>query len=102
MPPFAFPRLEKRAPPVPEGRPFGLGASLFAMGAGMPAVLGGDVVENLPIDGRPGFAKEFGGLGQRPSLGDGGLEVDPVVVPYSLFLFHVSFSFLRWAAGREL
>ena len=56
LPASAFPRLEKGAPPVLEGRPFGLGASFFAMGAGMPAVPGGDVVEDLAVDRGPGFA----------------------------------------------
>ena len=102
LPAFAFACLEKRAPPVPEGRPFALGAGFPAMRAGMPAVLGGDVVEDLAVYRGPGFAQELCGLGERQPLGDGGLEVDPVVVPDSLFLFHAVFSFLCRAAGKEI
>ena len=101
LPPLASAGLEQRAAAVPVGRPFGSGASLFAMGAGMPAVFVGEVAQDLAVDRGPGFGEELGGLGQRPSLGDGGLEVDPVVVPDSLLFLHVSVSFLR-AAGKEI
>ena len=99
-PAFAFAGLEKRAAAVPEGRPFGLGAGFPAMGAGVPAVLDGGVVDDLAVDRGPGFAKELCGFGEREPLRDGGLEVDPVVVPQSLFLFHVFVVLsLRW--GRR-
>ena len=101
LPASASPCLEKGAAAVPVGRPFGSGASLFAMGAGMPAVFVGEVAQDLAVDRGPGFGEELGGLGQRPSLGDGGLEVDPVVVPDSLLFLHISVSFLR-AAGKEI
>ena len=61
----------------------------------MPAVFVGEVAQDLAADRGPGFGGERGGLGQRPSLGDGGLEVEPVVVPDSLLFLHVSVSFLR-------
>ena len=67
----------------------------------MPAVFVGEVAQDLAVDRGPGFGEELGGLGQRPSLGDGGLDVDPVVVPDSLLFLHVSASFLR-AAGKEI
>ena len=101
LPASASPCLEKGAVAVSVGRPFGSGASLFAMGAGMPAVFVGEVAQDLAVDRGPGFGEELGGLGQRPSLGDGGLEVDPVVVPDSLLFLHISVSFLR-AAGKEI
>ena len=101
LPAFASPRFEKGAPAVSVGRPFGSGASLLAMGAGMPAVFVGEVAQDLAVDRGPGFGEELGGLGQRPPLGDGGLEVDPVVVPDSLLFLHVSVSFLR-AAGKKI
>lgn len=102
LPASASPCLEKGAPAVSVGRPFGSGASLFAMGAGMPAVFVGEVAQDLAVDRGPGFGEEIGGLGQRPSLGDGGLDVDPVVVPDSFFLFHAVCSFLCRAAGKEM
>ena len=101
LPASASPCLEKGAAAVSVGRPFGSGASLFAVGAGMPAVFVGEVAQDLAVDRGPGFGEELGGLGQRPSLGDGGLDVDPVVVPDSLLFLHVSVSFLR-AAGKEI
>ena len=67
----------------------------------MPAVPVGEVAQDLAVDRGPGLGEELGGLGQRPSLGDGGLDVDPVVVPDSLLFLHVSVSFLR-AAGKEI
>ena len=40
-------------------------------------------------------------MGERQPLGDGGLEVDPVVVPDSLFLFRLLFVLsLRWGGGE--
>ena len=101
LPPLASAGLEQRAAAVPEGRPFGSGASLFAMGAGMPAVFVGEVAQDLAVDRGPGFGEELGGLGQRPSLGDGGLEVDPVVVPDSLLFLLLSCSFLL-SAWKEI
>ena len=101
-PAFAFVCLEKRAPPVLEGRPFRLGAGLSAVGACVPAVFDDGVVEDLAVYRGPGFAKELCGLRDGPFLGDGGLEVDPVVVPDSLFIFHIRFSFLRRAAGEDM
>ena len=67
----------------------------------MPAVFVGEVAQDLAADRGPGFGGELGGLGQRPSLGDGGLEVEPIVVPDSLLFLHVSVSFLR-AAGKDI
>ena len=55
------------------------------MGARVPAVLGRGVVADLPVDRGSGFAQQLRGLGQGQPLGDGGLEVDPVVVPQPLF-----------------
>lgn len=71
------------------------------MQAGVPAVLDGGVVDNHAVDRGPGFGEELGGLGRRPSLGDGGLDVDPIVVPDSLLFLYVPVSFLR-AAGKEI
>ena len=104
LPASASPCLEKGAAAVPVGRPFGSGASLFAMGAGVPAVLDGGVVGDLAVDRGPGFAQQPRGLGQGQPLGDGGLEVDPAVVPQSLFLFHLFLVLsLRWGRrGRKL
>ena len=73
------------------------------MGAGVPAVPGGGVVDDLAVGRGPGFAQQPRGLGQGQPLGDGGLEVDPVVVPQSLSLFHSFFVLsLRWAAGKDM
>ena len=101
LPPLASAGLEQRAAAVPVGRPFGSGASLFAMGAGMPAVFVGEVAQDLAVDRGSGFAQQPRGLGQGQPLGDGGLEVDPVVVPDSLLFLHISVSFLR-AAGEKI
>ena len=71
------------------------------MGAGVPAVPGGGVVDDLAVGRGPGFAQQPRGLGQGQPLGDGGLEVDPVVVPQSLSLFHSFFVLsLRWGGGE--
>ena len=67
----------------------------------MPAVFVGEVAQDLAIDRGSGFAQQPRGLGQGQPLGDGGLEVDPVVVPDSLLFLHISVSFLR-AAGKEI
>ena len=101
LPPLASAGLEQRAAAVSVGRPFGSGASLFAVGAGMPAVFVGEVAQDLAVDRGSGFAQQPRGLGQGQPLGDGGLEVDPVVVPDSLLFLHISVSFLR-AAGKEI
>ena len=71
------------------------------MRAGMPAVFVGAVVQDLAVDRGPGFAEEPRGLGEREPLRDGGLEVDPVVVPDSGFLFHVVFPFFSGRRGRK-
>ena len=101
LPASASPCLEKGAAAVPVGRPLPGGAGFHAVRAGVPAVFVGEVAQDLAVDRGPGFGEELGGLGQRPSLGDGGLDVDPVVVPDSLLFLHVSVSFLR-AAGKEI
>ena len=101
LPASASPCLEKGAVAVSVGRPLPGGAGFRAVRAGVPAVFVGEVAQDLAVDRGPGFREGLGGLGQRPSLGDGGLDVDPVVVPDSLLFLHVSVSFLR-AAGKEI
>ena len=64
----------------------------------MPAVFVGEVAQDLAVDRGPGFGEEPGGLGQRPSLGDGCLDVDPVVVPDSFFSFML---FVPFSVGRR-
>ena len=99
LPPLAFAGLEKRAPSARHRRPFLPGAGFCAVRAGVPAVLRRGVVDDLAVDRGSGFAQQLRGLGQGQPLGDGGLEVDPVVVPQSLFHLFFVLS-LRWGCGE--
>ena len=73
------------------------------MGARVPAVLGRGVVDDLPVGRVSGFAQQLRGLGQGQPLGDGGLEVDPVVVPQSPSLSFVLCPFFALGAvGKDM
>lgn len=74
------------------------------MRAGVPAILGRGVVDDLAVDRGSGFVQQLRGLGQGQPLGDGRLKINPVVVPQSLSLFRSFFVLsLRWgAAGKDM